>query len=1113
MYVSELPATNFVSRISHVCHYDFEDPNPLTPSYSKRNSDAPSSRFLPGQDSDWQSPGESKIQASQAIPAETLHSLQRIAGQLDCRIESLLLAGFAALLLRLTRQGNLDIVVEPAEVAHFRLEDDCSFRAVAGQTANRTPREVDGQQQEEAYRYKFLVCDSAPSGSDKFRLEFTVREDGSLLELGSPDGFWRQETLRNWLGYLLNLVGNAAQDPDLPVNQLAMWDEEEAKSSYAQWNETSVDFPGEAFVHRRFSLQAKRSPNATAVISAHARYTYRELDERSDELAMHLASVGAAPGRSVAVCMERSAHLPMALLAVLKSGACYVPLDPHNPSGRLRSILEECNPAALLSDSSVAGSLSRSLKIDSLPILIVDGTPEIQTAPSPAAPAELAPEDLAYSIYTSGSTGLPKGVRITHRALLNLICSMWRQPGVNSSDRTLAVAPISFDIATMDMFLPICSGGTLVIADRKDALDPYRLAQLIKDHDITFMQATPATWRMMIGSGWTGKRNLKMISGGEALPRELANDLLGRGGELWNCYGPTETAIYSGVIQIHREGGIVPLGPPIANTAFYILDKAGNLLPHGVAGELYIGGIGVSPGYINRPELNEQRFVPDRFTSEPLPAQGESPRLLFATGDMARIVNGNQLEFFGRLDYQVKLRGFRIELGEIESILRAHPAISDAVVVLREDIPGEPRLVAYVIFDGAPLAASALREYASKSLPEYMLPALVVGMETFPLSGSGKIDRRALPRPEAVPWQIAPDRPGAEPARDQLETTLLRIFRDLLKIDSIGVTDNFFRYGGYSLLTVQLFARIERELGVSLPISLLFDAPTVSDLARVIRSGVSPSVIVPIRPYGSSAPIFLIQSYLLYSAILEIVEPDRPVYGVREMGDEREPMSMEERVRKFSEEILAVCPEGPLCLAGWCAAGSLTVEIARHLTEAGRQVGLVALFDAECPGFTLPSGVRQRFSRLVQKFVFHSDRLQRISWPEKVTYIKEGLIRNWDGLVEAFYGTNLRTMMWLKRHFGISLSQAAFDNVFATMSGFNDLSLRPYPGKLNLFRAADIPNFTEIDETLGWASIAQAGVKVNFVPGDHISMFKKPYNFGLAKRLQQELQESESMSM
>ncbi len=1063
---------------------------------------------------------ERETQASQSIALESLQSLRHIADGMGCDTENLLLAGFAALLLRLTRQASLVIVVAPSQLAVFRLEDDCTFDAIVEQAAKRTQRKENGRQSaEEAIRYRFFAGEpSLLESSEGFRLELTVRDDGRVLDLTSPDGFWRESTLRSWLGYLFTLIANAAANRTTPVNLLPMWDETEALQSYEQLNQTAVDFPGEAFVHRRISLQAKRTPHATAVISAGAKYTYRELDERSDALAHRLAAAGAGPGRSVAICMERSAHLPMALLAVLKSGACYVPLDPHNPAGRLRSILAECAPAALLSDSTMANTLASSLKIDSLPILCADQSagedrPETPAAaaPIPAPPVAIDPDGLAYTIYTSGSTGLPKGVRITHRALLNLICSMWRVPGVTPADRTLAVAPISFDIATMDMFLPLCSGGTLVVAGRKDAVDPYRLAQLLKDHDITCMQATPATWRMMLTSGWTGKKNLKIISGGEALPRELANALLDRCGELWNCYGPTETTIYSGVLQIRREDGIVPVGPPIANTAFYVLDKAGNLLPPGVAGELYIGGVGVSPGYVNRPELNAKRFVADRFTPES--DTGYPARTLFATGDLVRIVNGNQFEFFGRMDYQVKLRGFRIELGEIESVLRSHPAVSEAVVLLREDIPGEPRLVAYVIFSGVPVGAASLREYASKSLPEYMLPSLVVALEQFPLSGSGKIDRRALPVPESIPWQIAADHPGAVEARDEIEATLLRIFRELLRIDQIGVTDSFFQYGGYSLLTVQLFARIDRELGVRLPISLLFDAPTVSDLARVIRSGVSPSVIVPIRPYGKSAPIFLIQSYLLYNAILDIVEPDRPVYGVREMGDEREPMTMEERVAKFSQEILAVCPNGPLSLAGWCAAGSLTVEIARHLREAGHQVGLVALFDATCPGFTLPKGVGPWSSRFLRKVVFHSGRIQHVPWSERSTYLKEALIRFWDGAIESFYTANSRTMLWLKRQFGISLSKTAFDNVYASMSGFNQISVRPYPGKLSLFRAADIPNFAELDLTLGWDSIAQDGVKVNFVPGDHVSMFKKPYNIGLAKRLQQDLQEFESMSL
>jgi thioesterase domain-containing protein len=331
-----------------------------------------------------------------------------------------------------------------------------------------------------------------------------------------------------------------------------------------------------------------------------------------------------------------------------------------------------------------------------------------------------------------------------------------------------------------------------------------------------------------------------------------------------------------------------------------------------------------------------------------------------------------------------------------------------------------------------------------------------------------------------------------------------------LRNKSIGVTDSFFRYGGYSLLTVRLFSRIDRVLRVRLPVSLLFDAPTVRELARIIRKGIAPSIIVPIRPFGRSAPIFLIQSYLLYSAVLEMVEPDRPVYGVREMGDEREWMSTEERASLFAREILLVYPNGPLYLAGWCAAGTLTVEIARQLRETGHQVGLVALFDAERPGFAPPRGVEAQSSRLRKKIAFHWTRLGAISWPERATYLSEAVERKWAGVVDYYYAWSHRILLWLQKHFGFSLSETAFHHTYANMLDLGEVSVRPYPGKLNLYRATDVPNLTEIDSTLGWGTIAQGGVKVQFVPGDHVSMFKKPHISSLASRLQEEMQRYET---
>ena len=1090
---------------------------PLT--FHKRSSDVPLIGFLPIEASsvrDIWCPG---AHSACSVSVREIELFRSLARELGTTLKDLFLAGFAVLLARMSRQEDIEIAVDRLHRMRLRLEVECSFRSLLEQISqhdsdehltpgtNRVSARAVQRATHGIVQYEFRAKDKPSAKLSDCGLQLTVLGNGLELQLASPTGQWREQTLRSWLGYLLTLLSAASQNPDLAVERLPLWNEPAAGRFYATLNSTEAEFPGEPSVPGRIAAQAKRRPDATAVVFGDLHYTYRELDERSTELARQLVALGAKPNCAVAVCMERSIDLPLALLAVLKSGAFYVPLDPGNPSERLRGILEECRPVALLAGKAHASALRNRLNLDSLPVLCPDEAWARADALPPLT-AQIKPEDLAYTIYTSGTTGKPKGVRIRHNALLNLVCSMWRQPGVNETDRTLAAIPISFDVATMDMFLPLCSGGTLVVASRQDSVDPYRLARLLDKQEITFMQATPATWRMLVASGWTGKRNLKMSCGGEALSRALANDLIRLGGELWNCYGPTETAICSAVLRIETGTGPIRVGPPVANTFFYVMDKLGNPLPPGVPGELYIGGVGVSPGYVARPELTAQRFIPDPYRAK----QGDltSEGTLFRTGDLVRIVDGNQLEFFGRLDDQIKLRGFRIEIGEIEAVLRNHPSIADAVVMLREDIPGEPRLVAYVICTAVPVSASTLGEFAARFLPEYMLPTLIVTVERYPLSANGKIDRRALPIPESIPGQITPTHATAEDAADDLEGKLLKIFREILRNDSVGVTDSFFRYGGYSLLTVRLFSRIDRELHVRLPISLLFDAPTVRELARVIRTGISPSIIVPIRPYGQSAPIFLVQSYLLYNAMLELVEPDRPVYGVREMGDEREQMSTEERARLFASEIVKIYPNGPLYLAGWCAAGSLTVEIARQLREAGHRVGLVALFDAERPGFAPPQGVRMRSSRLWKKLAFHWMRVRHMAWRQRANYIAEAIERNWAWIVDSWYATTHRTLAWLQRHFGISISKTAFHHTYANMSVLDESSVRPYPGKLNLYRAMDVPDLPEIDSTLGWGIVAQGGVAVDFVPGDHVSMFKKPHITSLAHRLQQEMQRYEA---
>ncbi len=490
---------------------------------------------------------------------------------------------------------------------------------------------------------------------------------------------------------------------------------------------------------------------------------------------------------------------------------------------------------------------------------------------------------------------------IPHRALANFLYAAMREPGFTALDRLLAVSPISFDIATMEMFLPLVAGGTLVVGDRFLAADPLRLAAAIKRFDITCQQATPITWRLLVSSGWEGKRDLKVITGGEALPRDLANQVARLVAELWNCYGPTETTIWSGALRIQSEEGVVPVGPPIANTRFYVLDETGRLLPPGVPGELYIGGTGVGAGYLDRPQLTRQRFLPDPFA----PVQGAR---MFRTGDLVRLINGNEFEFFGRLDHQVKLRGYRIELGEIESVLRTFPGIADAVAALWDSGPGEPYLVAYVTVDHSQPDLRQVRDGLAQLLPSYMVPSRFVVMEAMPITSHGKIDRKAMPAPDSVTAVLpAYHQPEGAAPQTELEEKLLNIFREVLNTNEFGVTDSFFDYGGYSLLTVNLFTRINRAFRLSLPISLLFDAPTVRALAEIIDRDQSLSTIVPIRPRGTSAPLFVIHSYLLYGVLPRMVEPERPIYGVRELLDV-EAHTVVDRAAIYVKEILKVCP-------------------------------------------------------------------------------------------------------------------------------------------------------------------------------------------------------------
>ena len=537
------------------------------------------------------------------------------------------------------------------------------------------------------------------------------------------------------------------------------------------WNRRSGDpfEQGCVFLHL-FEAQVQRVPDAIALIFETERLTYRELNQRANQVAQYLQKLDVGRGTLVGICVERSLEMMVGLLGILKSGGAYVPLDPSYPRERLTFMLQDSQTSLVLTQRSlleiVPGDALRTICLDSQ-------WPEISQESGQNPALRIDPEDLAYVIYTSGSTGRPKGVQIPHHALANCLTSMQREPGLTAEDRLLAVTTLSFDIAALELFLPLCVGARLILAGREIAADAVQLLATLEKFQVTVMQATPVTWQLLIEAGWQGKRDLKILCGGEALSRVLAGKLLEMGASVWNLYGPTETTIWSLVQRVDAiDDRAVPIGRPIANTQAYVLDQYQQLLPVGVPGELYIGGAGLARGYMNRPELTAQKFVNVAFDPEAVSR-------LYRTGDLARYRTDGTIEFLGRIDHQVKLRGFRIELGEIESALTQHPEVGQAVVVVREEIPGDQRLVVYIVgHAGHSLAVGDLRSFLSKKLPDYMLPSAYMFLDALPLTPSGKVDRQALPAPDqshAVPH--ATYRSPCSP----IEKVLAEIWSEILK--------------------------------------------------------------------------------------------------------------------------------------------------------------------------------------------------------------------------------------------------------------------------------------------------------------------------------------------
>ena len=780
------------------------------------------------------------------------------------------------------------------------------------------------------------------------------------------------ETIAGFAGCYETLAAEIAAHPDTAIERLPVVTAAQEAEWFGRYNGPSLSVP-DLCTHEWIEQQASASPDAIAVVAGKERLTYRELSESSNRLSHQLREMGVTRGSLVALCLDRTADLVIAPLAVWKAGAAYLPLDPEFPSDRLAFMLEDSAASVLVTQSRL---LSR-LPSDVPALICLDRDRQWHECEDARPPNSLSsPDDIAYVLYTSGSTGRPKGVEIGHRSLVNFLSSMRREPGISASDRLLAVTTFSFDIAGLELYLPLVSGARVVIAPRAALADGNALIGMLKEAGITLMQATPATWRILLECGWRGTPGLKVLCGGEALTASLARQLLATGAEAWNLYGPTETTIWSTLERLSPSSEQISIGRPIGNTQIHLLDAHGHPVPPGVAGELYIGGDGLARGYLRRDELTAERFIS---------SASHKGKRLYRTGDLARRLPGGGLEYKGRIDHQVKVRGYRIEPGEIEAALEKQPGVSQAVVVVREDNVDDPQLTAYLTMaDSTVPESDALRKALLTFLPEYMVPLSFVQLEKFPLSQNRKVNRKALLTAEYRPrrtsdFDQAQANPtmfnGAASARyvppcNQLELTMTEIWREVLAVDQVGVWDNFFELGGHSLAAVRLLSRMRAAIDTNLPLRFIFLHPTVAELASHISYDAATqgyrytsevpkwSCMVPVQPRGSRTPLFMVAGYgtpddtfLALSQLAPHLGMDQPLFGLRPRWIEGKDTyaTVEEMADEFVAELRAVQPSGPYMIGGWCLGGIAALEVAQLLQQQGEEVKMMILLDTERP--------------------------------------------------------------------------------------------------------------------------------------------------------------------
>lgn len=929
----------------------------------------------------------------------------------------------------------------------------------------------------------------------KFDLTVFVIESGQRLTtfFEYNTDLFSEHTVARWLDHWQTLLEGIVADPAQRLSDLPLLSAPERHQLLVEWNPWPPS-PAEQTLAGLFEAQVERTPHAVAVVFEDQALSYDELNGRANQLAHRLRALGVGPEVLVGLCMERSIEMVVGLLGILKAGGAYVPLDPGFPKERLAFLLEDTGVRVLIAQQRLVAQLpAHRARVLCLPSAALEEEPRANPV------SGVRPDHLAYVMYTSGSTGTPKGVAVPQRAVARLVTHT-DYVTLGPEQVFLQLAPLAFDASTFELWGALLNGGKLVV------FPPHTptLAELgatLQARRITTLWLTAGLFHAMVDEQLGAFRGVRqLLAGGDVLSVPHVQRFLAAHPDcrLINGYGPTENTTFSCCYTIPPHaapGRAVPIGRPIANTQAYILDAYCHPVPIGVSGELYLGGAGLARGYHNRPELTAEKFIPHPFSPDP-------DARLYKTGDLACYLADGNIEFLGRTDHQVKIRGFRIELGEIEAVLGTHPSIKEAVVIAREDTPGDKRLVAYLAASPAP-SSQELRNYLMARLPEYMLPAIFVMLDALPLTPNGKLDRKALPAPGATQAGS-----GYTAPRDNLELQLSKIWERLLRVPAVGIHDNFFELGGHSLLAVRLVAQIEKIWGKNVPLATLFQAPAIDRLADILRQqgwSASWSSLVPIQPLGTKPPFFWVHggggNLLQFRKFAEHLGADQPFYGLQAYcldGRRAKLTRVEDMAAHYITELRTVQAEGPYYLGGHCFGGWVALEMAQQLSAQGEQVAFLACTDSSPPPLSQEELQLDAEQDWRDKMKLHRDNLTQLSRTAKLMYFikrtRTKLRATYERLAYKFY---LRI--------GIPIPQALriryiFDvNVRAQCNYI----ARPYAGSIILLWADhDIKRRFHAHYQEGWRRLA-AGVENYDLPLGHTDVFRDPYVRHVAERLTQ----------